>query len=58
MPPDLTIERALQRWGSAHPQNWNIAFCDGSVQSMSFDIELETHRQLANRADGFAASAN
>ena len=58
MPPDPTIGRALQRWGSAYPQNWNVAFCDGSVQSMSFDIELETHRRLANRADGVPAAAS
>jgi prepilin-type processing-associated H-X9-DG protein len=52
VPPGPTIARATERWGSAHPQNWNIAFCDGSVQSMSFDIDLETHRRFASRADG------
>ena len=54
----MFIARALQRWGSAHPQNWNVAFCDGSVQSMSFDIDLETHRRLANRADSFPTEDN
>lgn len=57
IPPGPAIERAAGRWGSAHPTTWNVAFCDGSVQSMSFDIELETHRRLANRADGYAVSA-
>jgi prepilin-type processing-associated H-X9-DG protein len=57
VPPGITITRAVDRWGSAHPHNWNVAFCDGSVQSMSFDIELETHRHLASRADGLSVSA-
>ena len=41
----------LFRWGSAHPSTWNIAFCDGSVRGMSFDIDLTTHRRNGNRMD-------
>jgi hypothetical protein len=27
--------------------------CDGSVQSISFTVDLQTHWKLANRRDGF-----
>ncbi len=41
----------LFRWGSAHPSTWNIAFCDGSVRGLSFDLDLTTHQRNANRMD-------
>ena len=37
-------------FGSAHAGVWNAAFGDGSVRSMNFDIDLETHRNLAARS--------
>jgi prepilin-type N-terminal cleavage/methylation domain-containing protein len=37
-------------WGSAHPGVWQMAMCDGSVQTMNFDIDLETHCQNGSRA--------
>jgi prepilin-type N-terminal cleavage/methylation domain-containing protein/prepilin-type processing-associated H-X9-DG protein len=39
-------------FGSAHPGSMNMAMCDGSVQSLSYDIDRDTHRYLANRLDG------
>lgn len=36
-------------FGSAHAGTWNVAFGDGSVRSLSFDIDPETHRNLAAR---------
>ena len=40
------------RFGSAHSSVWNVAFCDSSVRSMSFDIDWRVHRDLGNRIDG------
>jgi len=39
-------------WGSAHPSAFNMVFCDGSVHSIPFTLDLKTHRQLGNRMDG------
>lgn len=39
-------------FGSAHPSTWHIAFCDGHVEALSYDIDLAVHRNNANRADG------
>lgn len=39
-------------FGSAHPASFNMAFCDGSVQQVTYNIDAEVHRQQANRLDG------
>ena len=39
-------------FGSAHPGAWSVVLCDGSVRSISYDIDLTTHKRLANRHDG------
>jgi prepilin-type N-terminal cleavage/methylation domain-containing protein len=41
-------------WGSAHPAAFNIACCDGSVHSISYDISETNMRRLCNRHDGNA----
>ncbi len=41
-----------QFFGSAHANGFQMAFCDGSAQMMSYTIDLEVHRRLCNRKDG------
>ena len=39
-------------YGSSHPSGWNACFADGSVRSMSYSIDLKTHRALGARNSG------
>jgi prepilin-type processing-associated H-X9-DG protein len=39
-------------FGSPHPGSLNMAFCDGSVRAVEYDIDAEVHRQQAKRLDG------
>ena len=41
-----------RRFGSAHPQAWHAALCDGSVRRLGFNIDGQVHRRLGNRQDG------
>jgi prepilin-type N-terminal cleavage/methylation domain-containing protein len=45
-------------FGSAHPASWNASFCDGSVHSISYDIDQVLHSYLANRRDKNAVPAD
>jgi prepilin-type processing-associated H-X9-DG protein len=40
------------RFGSAHNSVWNVAFCDGHVEAISYDIDPLVHRYNGNRRDG------
>jgi prepilin-type N-terminal cleavage/methylation domain-containing protein/prepilin-type processing-associated H-X9-DG protein len=38
-------------FGSTHAQFCNFVFCDGSVHSVNYNIDMELHRRLASRKD-------
>jgi len=46
------IDTASERFGSAHPGGCNMAMVDGSVKTISYDIDPEVHRQAGHRSDG------
>jgi len=48
---DRASVTANYKFGSAHSAGWNCVFCDGSVHTLSFSLDLEIHRRLANRQD-------
>ena len=41
-------------FGSAHSGGLNMAFCDGSVRHISYEISQQLHKNLCNRHDGTA----
>jgi prepilin-type processing-associated H-X9-DG protein len=43
-------------FGSAHTGGFNMAMCDGSVQTVAYEIDALTHRYLASRLDGEVVS--
>ena len=38
--------------GSGHRGGWNVAYADGMVRTVSFDIDATLHAQLSGRNDG------
>ncbi len=40
------------RFGSAHPTTWHMAYCDGHVESLTYDVDEYVHRAACNRHDG------
>jgi prepilin-type N-terminal cleavage/methylation domain-containing protein/prepilin-type processing-associated H-X9-DG protein len=41
-------------FGSAHSTTWQVAYCDGHVESVSYDIDPTVHKNRGNRGDGNA----
>jgi prepilin-type N-terminal cleavage/methylation domain-containing protein len=54
--PDTPGLNRYEMFGSAHPGGWHAVFCDGSVRSIPFEIDITVHRRLANRYDGGATA--
>ena len=49
---DLNDEKGIFAFGSIHPSSFNMAYCDGSVRTISYDVDKTAHRLNANRLDG------
>jgi prepilin-type N-terminal cleavage/methylation domain-containing protein len=43
-------------FGSAHPSDFNVAMCDGSVHSLTYNIDIVVFGNLGNRRDGKVAA--
>ena len=41
-----------ERFGSSHPIRFNVVFADGSVRSLSYDIDKSVFASLGHRSDG------
>lgn len=46
----------VYRFGSPHAGGVNMSFCDGSVKTISYDIDWQVHRDFGNREDGNVVS--
>jgi prepilin-type N-terminal cleavage/methylation domain-containing protein len=40
--------QSCHNFGSAHPTTWNVSMADGSVHSVSYDLDVRLHRILAS----------
>ena len=49
---DSRTDMNVISFGSAHPSGCQFVFCDGSVRSINYSIQPETHRRFAHRSDG------
>lgn len=50
--PDEASFATAYAFGSAHPNGWHAARCDGSVRNVAYNLDAEVHRRLGNRRDG------
>ena len=50
--PDTPGDGDNNNFGSAHTNGFGMAFCDGSVHTIAFTIDLRIHQLLSNRHDG------
>jgi prepilin-type processing-associated H-X9-DG protein len=46
------------RFGSAHASSFNMAFCDGSVHALDYEIDATIHACLSDRQDGLTVDSN
>jgi prepilin-type N-terminal cleavage/methylation domain-containing protein len=45
-------QAAPEIWGSAHPGGFHMVMADASVQTISYEINLDVHMRLGSRRDG------
>jgi prepilin-type N-terminal cleavage/methylation domain-containing protein/prepilin-type processing-associated H-X9-DG protein len=50
--PDTPGNDDLTSFGSAHVNSFNMAFCDGSVHAISYNIDMLAHGHFCDRNDG------
>lgn len=48
---------SLYNFGSVHANGFHMAFCDGSVNLINYQIDQETRNKLGNRRDGCVIDA-
>lgn len=46
------------QFGSAHVQVFQMAFCDGSIHRIPYEVDPKIHEALANRKDGVTVSTS
>jgi prepilin-type N-terminal cleavage/methylation domain-containing protein len=51
--PDTPGLMRYEIFGSAHSNCFQMTMCDGSVHSVNFTINLQVHKNLGNRRDGY-----
>ena len=44
-------------FGSAHAGGVNMAYCDGSIHTVNYEVDWQVHRDLGDRADGNVTAA-
>lgn len=49
---DARRESDAAVFGSGHRGGWNVAYADGAVRTVSFDIDVDIHRALSTRDGG------
>jgi prepilin-type N-terminal cleavage/methylation domain-containing protein len=50
--PSDNIPENGEMFGSAHATIWNASYCDGHVESVSYDVDPKVHKSRGNRQDG------
>jgi len=53
-----TTELLYNNWGSAHSGGINMMFADGSVRTVSYDVNKDVHAAMGTRAGGEIVSEN
>lgn len=46
---DAPIGEQVFSFGSAHPSAFNMVYCDGSVHTIAYEIDLDVHKSLGSR---------